>query len=152
MICQSCGIEAPTKYVAFYQNIGVVLMRFHKSIEGKLCKNCIHRYFWQFTTTNVFLGWWGTISFIITPFLILNNLVRYSGCVFMPAVPTDAAPPELTPEALTRLKPETGKIVDLLNSGRNIEEVATEVADRIGVTPGQVNLYIMALIHAQGQQ
>ena len=25
MICEACGVEAPTKYVAFYQNIGVLV-------------------------------------------------------------------------------------------------------------------------------
>ena len=30
MICQSCGVEAPTKYVAFYQNIGMLVMRTHR--------------------------------------------------------------------------------------------------------------------------
>ena len=34
MICQACGVEAPTKYVEFYQNIGAIFMRFHKSIQG----------------------------------------------------------------------------------------------------------------------
>jgi hypothetical protein len=28
MFCQSCGVEAHTKYVASYQNIGALLMRF----------------------------------------------------------------------------------------------------------------------------
>jgi hypothetical protein len=28
MFCQSCGVEAHTKYVAFYQNIGALFMRF----------------------------------------------------------------------------------------------------------------------------
>jgi hypothetical protein len=43
--CQSCGVEAPTKYVEFYQNIGALFMRFSKSIKGILCKNCINHCF-----------------------------------------------------------------------------------------------------------
>lgn len=39
MICQSCGVEAPTKYVAFYQNIGALVMRFTRSAEGRMCKS-----------------------------------------------------------------------------------------------------------------
>jgi hypothetical protein len=31
-ICQACGCVAPTKYVEFYQNIGALVMRYHKSV------------------------------------------------------------------------------------------------------------------------
>lgn len=96
MICQVCGVEAPTKYVAFYKNIGALVMRWSEEISGHLCKSCIHAYFWKFTTTNLFLGWWGTISFIVTPFFILNNVGRYVFCIFMAPVPQGATAPELT--------------------------------------------------------
>ncbi len=56
MFCQCCGIEAPTKKVAFYQNVGALVMRFSKSIEGELCKSCIHQNFWAMTTKTFFLG------------------------------------------------------------------------------------------------
>jgi hypothetical protein len=36
MICQHCGVEAETKYVSFHQNIGALVVRFSKSIEGRL--------------------------------------------------------------------------------------------------------------------
>ena len=72
MFCQSCGAEAPTKHVAFYQNIGALVMRFTSTIKGDLCKSCIHRHFWKFTLVNVTLGWWGLHSLIITPFFLLN--------------------------------------------------------------------------------
>ena len=87
MICQHCGVEAPTKYVEFYQNIGALVLRFHKSISGELCKSCIHRTFWSYTGVNMFLGWWGTISFLVTPFFLLNNTFRYLTCLTLPPVP-----------------------------------------------------------------
>ncbi len=90
-ICQSCWTQAPTKYVEFYQNIGVIIMRFHKSIKGNLCKSCINKYFWEFTAINALLGWWGVISFIVTPFFILNNVIRYLGSLGMESNPN--APP-----------------------------------------------------------
>lgn len=76
-VCQLCGSYAKTKYVEFYQNIGALLLRFHKSIKGRLCKKCITKTFWNYTLTNLFLGWWGVISFLITPFYIVNNIFRY---------------------------------------------------------------------------
>src|SRR5947209_6594826 len=105
MICQACGVEAATRYVAFYQNIGALVVRFSRSIEGNLCKSCIHRYFWTYTGTNLALGWWGMISFIINPFLILNNAGRYLFCLGMPPVAAGARAPELTDEAIDRLQP-----------------------------------------------
>jgi len=73
-ICQNCRVAGPTKHVVFYQNIGAIILRFKKSIEGDLCKNCINDYFWSFTLTTLGLGWWGIISFIVTPFILLNNI------------------------------------------------------------------------------
>jgi hypothetical protein len=77
MTCRACGVEAPTRYVVFYQNIGMLIVRTHRSVEGHLCKACIHRFFWELTTITLFLGWWGLISFFVTPFFLLNNLRYY---------------------------------------------------------------------------
>src|SRR5262245_30525013 len=109
MICQACGIEAPTRYVAFYQNIGLLVMRLSKSIEGNLCKSCIHKHFWEFTGTNLILGWWGVISLIVTPFFILNNVGRYVFCLGMHPVPDKARKPTLTDEAIAQLQPLAGE-------------------------------------------
>jgi hypothetical protein len=79
--CRLCGAEAPTRYVVFYQNIGMVFLRVHRTVEGHLCKPCIHRSFWEFTAITLFLGWWGVISLVMTPFLLLNNVARYVGCL-----------------------------------------------------------------------
>ena len=88
--CQACGRQAPSKYVEFYQNIGALVMRFHKSLKGNLCRQCIDKYFWEYTLYTLFLGWWGMISLIVTPFLLVNNIVRYLFCLGMPPVPADA--------------------------------------------------------------
>lgn len=84
MPCQACGIEAPTQSVAFYQNIGLFLARRSASIKGNLCRRCISKYFKSYTLTTLFLGWWGLISFVITPFILLNNIARYIGALSLP--------------------------------------------------------------------
>lgn len=76
----------PTKYVEFYQNIGILVMRFWRSIAGNLCKECIHKHFWSMTGVTLLFGWWGVISFIITPFILLNNIVRYTGALGLPPI------------------------------------------------------------------
>lgn len=148
MICQACGVEAPTKYVAFHQNIGALVMRFSKSAEGNLCKSCIHSTFWQYTLINFCLGWWGMISLIVNPFFILNNVFRYIFCLGMEPVPPDAVQAELTEESVERLGPHTDELIDMLNAGEEFERVAEKMSLKANVTQGQVALYVHALIEA----
>jgi hypothetical protein len=35
------------------------------------------------TLVSLLLGWWGVISFLLNPFFILNNLIRYLLCLGM---------------------------------------------------------------------
>ncbi len=149
MICQNCGIEAPTKYVAFYQNIGALVVRFSRSIEGELCKSCIHRYFWSYTGVNCTLGWWGYISLVVTPFFILNNTFRYAMCLTMPPVPQDATAPELTDEAIDKIQPYANELIGRVNEGGKLKEVAEDIALLANVTPGQVVRFLQAVIAAQ---
>lgn len=148
MICQVCGVEAPTKYVAFYQNIGALVMRFSKSVQGNLCKSCIHKHFWEFTGINLLLGWWGMISFVVTPFFVLNNTFRYLLCLGMPPVPFGAQRADLTQDAIERLKPHTERLFDRLNAGDSMDRVAQDVALLANVTPAQVFLYVHAVVQA----
>jgi len=75
--CQSCGTKSPVKYNEFYANIGMLVARRQLSIKGNLCKDCINKYFWQYTLINLFLGWWGLISFFATIVFMVNNIFRY---------------------------------------------------------------------------
>lgn len=86
MRCTHCGIEAPTRRVTFYQNIGLLVMRFSNSADGYFCKSCIHSVFWQFTLVSLIFGWWGIISFFVNIFFIINNVVQYISSLGMPAV------------------------------------------------------------------
>ena len=66
-----------TKYVEIYQNIGLLFMRRFSSVKGRFCKSCIEYYFWTMTGKTMLFGWWGVISFLMTPFLLINNFLRY---------------------------------------------------------------------------
>lgn len=152
MICQTCGIEAPTKYVSFHQNIGMLVMRSSKSISGNLCKGCIHEHFWKMTGITTCVGWLGMISAIITPFLILNNVGRYLFCLGMEPVPIGAMPPTLTDADINKLEPHVDYLVQQLNGGNDFQETMKDVADRAGVTPGQAFLFVQALVANQNQE
>jgi hypothetical protein len=75
--CQGCGTFAPTKYITFRQNIGALFMRFRRTIQAHLCRNCINRHFASTTLITSLVGWFGMISFILTPFILISNVVSY---------------------------------------------------------------------------
>lgn len=152
MICQSCGVEAPTRHVTFYQNIGLLVMRFSNTVDGRLCKSCVHRYFWQYTGITFILGWWGVISFIVTVFFLINNLVQYVASLGMEPVPFNAMQPSLDDAVLNRIEPYTDQIFERLNRGDDLQRVMEDVALQAQVTPGQVALYVHALVEASKQQ
>jgi hypothetical protein len=153
MYCQACGAEASTRYVAFYQNIGALVIRFHSSVEGWLCKSCIHKYFWQYTLVNCTLGWWGLISLILTPCFILNNTVRYLLCLGMPPVPAYATPraqEELSPEEVHRkVEPFLEEICERLNQGAYLDDLAEEYAPRAELPAGWLREYVAAVLRKQ---
>jgi len=153
MICQACGVAAETKYVSFHQNIGALIIRFPKSISGNLCKRCIHKHFWSMTPTTMFLGWWGTISLIITPFLLINNIGRYVVCLGMPPVPADATPPELTEQDIQQIMPHSDQLFERINSDdEKFEAVIRDTAMLAGVSPGQILLFIRVVTQNQLQK
>lgn len=88
--CVLCGINAPTKMVSFHQNIGMFVMRQEREIKGELCRRCARKAFWSCTLTTLFLGWWGVISFVVTPFLVLGNIRAYVKCLSLPELTISA--------------------------------------------------------------
>ena len=152
IICHSCGVEAPSKYVEFYQNIGLLVMRMQKSACGYMCKRCVSKHFWSFTGINLTLGWWGIVSLIVTPFFVLNNIIRYLTCLGLEPVPPNAMSPQLTDDAVRKLEPHIPEIVQRLNRNEPLETIATSIARLAGVTPGQVVLIVAALAQNAAQQ
>jgi hypothetical protein len=145
IICQSCGIEAPTRLVDFHQNIGMLVMRTRRRMNGMLCKKCVHKHFWKMTGTTLILGPWGTISCVLAPCFIINNVVRYLSVIGMPAVPPDAKVPALDEKAVQQLQPLAPVLVQRLKSKEPLALVAREIAQQARVTPGQVVKYVIAM-------
>ena len=146
-LCHICGVEAPTKYVEFHQNIGMFIARKSKSIKGNMCKSCIHRYFWEYTLITLFVGWWGMISAITTPFILLNNIVRYLLCLQMQPVPVMSRVPQLTEEVISKANPYAESIILRINSGEELESIAYGIGHEAKLTAGEVAIYTYALIH-----
>ena len=88
--CHSCGHEAPTRKVMFVQHIGAVVMFFHKRIGGEFCRNCVGKYFGEYTVITLFLGWWGLVSVLVTPIVLLINIANYFRAWSLAPVPPHA--------------------------------------------------------------
>jgi hypothetical protein len=146
MICQSCGIEAPTQKVLFVQHIGAIVMFFHKRIGGVFCRNCVSKYFREYTLTTLFLGWWGIISVMATPVVLLINIANYFRAWTLAPVVAGATAPQLRDDDIARLQPFTANLIERLNRGENLQSVAADIGANAGVTPGQVVRYVQALI------
>jgi len=56
------------------QNVGVIVMRFPKTVRGMLCKRCISSCFWRMTTITFFFGWWSVLSFFHSLVAIPANI------------------------------------------------------------------------------
>lgn len=60
---------------------------FHSQVSAKLCKKCMSQAFWDCTLTTLFLGWWGCISMVVTPFCLLWNVINYLSAGRIPEAP-----------------------------------------------------------------
>lgn len=69
--------HAPTARVSFRRNVGMLFIRRTYKIEGNMCKSCIRKSFGDFMVKNLLLGWWGTISLIVTPIYTIQNVASY---------------------------------------------------------------------------
>jgi len=75
--CQVCGNMRQTALVKFQHNIGMVIVRQTRTIQGYMCKTCVGKKFWEYTGKNLLLGPWGLISLILTPIYLIMNVVAY---------------------------------------------------------------------------
>jgi hypothetical protein len=87
--CDACRRVAPLRHTRFMQNIGVVVLRFPRTIDGNLCKHCIDKYFFRFTGVTLLLGWWGILSFFYSCFAVPANIANWTRSFGMRAPPDD---------------------------------------------------------------
>jgi hypothetical protein len=115
-----------------------------------LCKSCVHRYFWHYTLLTAVGGWWGIVTLLLTPVVLLANVFQYVVCCLkLKPVPAGAAPPQLTPQAIQRLRPFARGIGADLKKGIKPAQIAFRLAPAAKVTPGQVMLFIWSKEHVR---
>lgn len=87
----------------------------------------------------------------MTPFILLNNIIRYVGTLGLEAPALGAIRPVLTKAAVTKIQPYFGEIVKRLGASEPLEQVAQSIAPQAGVSTAQVMLYIAALAKAAAE-
>ncbi len=81
--CAFCGQSAADYNLELNQNTGAIIVRYRKCYKGKMCRACAKKTFAKTQVHNLFLGWWGTISFFVTPFYLLANTISYISFLFV---------------------------------------------------------------------
>jgi len=146
VVCDGCGLEAPLRHVTYREHVGAIVLRFPTVYQGSYCRKCNSRLFWSSTTTTFFLGWWGVISFFVTPANLLDNIITFLRSRSLAPVPLNATRPQLDAAASARLAPYQRMIEDRLVAYVDISDLAREIAPLAGVTPGQAWRYIQPII------
>ena len=78
MRCEECNQTGTTTSVRFYSVIGMLIVSRTFAVSKQMCKGCAAEKFTEYTLTSLLLGWWGVLSFIATPFVVVHNLAAYA--------------------------------------------------------------------------
>ena len=77
--CDACGQSGPSAPACFSHNVGMLIMRRSEHSEGDFCSSCLWKVFGKHMFLNAILGWWGTISFIMTLYYFVKNVAELAG-------------------------------------------------------------------------
>jgi hypothetical protein len=70
----------------------MLVARQMRTYQGDVCRACSSYLFKKATLHTAFLGWWGTISFFLTPIFIINNIAYWVKSRSLPAPVTRQLP------------------------------------------------------------
>jgi len=144
MLCESCRRDAALRDAEFFMNIGAIIMRFHWSKKGRMCSPCIHSTFWMYTLGTMLLGWWGIISFLVTPFLLIMNIFTYSIVFFAKPYPVDPPRPFLSKVNDEELERYRDEIFQRILKGESMQQVAEDIGARLGISPEEAKTFYNA--------
>jgi hypothetical protein len=73
--CRYCG-STPTVDKKFQTHTGMVVYRETRWAIGPFCRDCGLTAFRRLTAKTLITGWWGFPSILITPYILIANMVR----------------------------------------------------------------------------
>ncbi|MFI8822394.1 hypothetical protein [Streptomyces sp. NPDC053431] len=93
--CEVCGAQ-PAAAATVRAHQGMVVVMRTVTRRGVFCRTCGLAVYRQMTSETLVTGWWGLLSFFVTPFVVLGNLGARSVFRRMPE-PYGARRPPLDP-------------------------------------------------------
>ncbi|MDB5182793.1 MAG: hypothetical protein JWO47_577 [Candidatus Saccharibacteria bacterium] len=75
--CDICRQPGNVRYLLLTQRTGMLVSRETRTFRGNMCQDCAARLHKKVQIHNLFLAWWGTISFCLAPFTLIANTARY---------------------------------------------------------------------------
>lgn len=88
--CRRCG-SVPAAQVTYRAHRGMIILMQFRRIDGPFCRDCGLDAFRTMTADTMLQGWWGALSFCITPVILLLNLaLRHKVAALAPPGPAPA--------------------------------------------------------------
>jgi len=140
MLCQSCGRESKVWEAEFGMNIGALVLRFHRKKAGLMCAPCIHATFWTYTLTTLALGWWGVISFFLTPVIVIMNMFTYATVFFTKPCAANR-PIDVDPAVARKLEFCREEMVERLLNKEPMQQIAEDIGARFGIGAEDVKAF-----------
>ncbi len=82
-LCAICGCT-PAAYATFRQHTGLILVWLLRTRRGMFCRDCGLETFRGMTALTLLGGWWGVVSFFITPVVLLLNAANRPDVASLP--------------------------------------------------------------------
>lgn len=146
MICERCGRIAPTAAVTFRSLLGLVIGWHTHDYSAELCRDCAGQVFRQFTLRTAVGGWWGLVSFFLTPVVLARNVREL---VAIRGLARPAAGAEQALAVAERTRPLVDSRAEWVNGrlaqGCGLREVAEELAREEGADPVAVEVTLRLL-------
>jgi hypothetical protein len=94
--CRLCG-NVPAAKATFRAHRGMVVIMQFRHLQGPFCRDCGLATFRKMTADTLIQGWYGYLSFVITPITVLINLARRGTVANLPAPRPPAYGPSRRP-------------------------------------------------------
>lgn len=141
MLCTSCHEEDTVRDVEFGMQIGLLVARLYFHKKGRMCPDCIRSTFWMYTLVTLVFGWWGIVSLVVNPFIIILNVLSYRAKFLSPAYPSTKYLPVVSCDVIKTLEPYRDEIFGRLLKGESMDQVSEDIGNRTGVTPQEVRAF-----------
>jgi len=153
VICERCGRVAPTAAVTFRSLLGLLVVRRTRELSAELCRDCLGEVFRGYTLVTAVGGWWGIISFFLTPVVLGQNVRQY---LASRGLARPAAGAEQALAVAERTRPLVDNRAQWVNArlaqGCGLRQVAEELAREEGADPVAVEVTLRLLTWRGGNR